>query len=169
MNEDYMFEDEEQYIRKDYEVNQPPKEQSMGPAIFSLVLGIIALVFFLLGINIIFAIASVVLGIISLTVFKNKRGKIFAISGILTSVISVGMFIFSWAFIFSNSENIAKIADDPSTMELFYDYYGITMDDIYGDDYDYIFENPDGDDLSNMFDGIIDEDEHPDVDFNDTL
>ena len=154
MNNDYMFEDEENNFTGNYEgaeysfyqEPQPQKKESIGLAVVSLILGLLSLVFFLIGLNIIFALASIVLGIIFIASFKQKRGKGLAITGIVASVISIVLFAVSWGFILHNIDNIAAIGDDMDGMYEWYYYYG-SDDDMYQDFFDeyQMFENP-GDD-----------------------
>ena len=175
MNEDYMFEDEDNIEQGSYKAPQfqyqeqpqpqPEVNQRMGLAVFSFVFGVLSLIFFLSGINLIGALISIILGIIFIATRRQKRGKVFAITGIIASVFSIVMCLFSWAFIFNNADNIAVLADDKEGMEFFYDYYGIEENQ---EEYN-IFEEPKGDDMKNLFDGNIDEGEHPEVDYGDTL
>ncbi|MBP3262186.1 hypothetical protein [Pseudobutyrivibrio sp.] len=201
MNNDYMFEDEDnmdfksqeseqnqqnnanfageqygQYTGPKYSYQDPgykPESDGLGMAVVSMVLGVGSIMFFILGINIICSIISIILGIVFLAKSSNKLGRIFSITGIITAVLGIVCCIAAWSFIFSNADNIAGLADDKDGMEEWYEYYGLDgmYNDIapYDDDNNYIFEDPDGDDLSNLFDGKIDKDEHPDVDFDDTL
>ena len=201
MNNDYMFEDEDnmdfksqesgqnqqnnanfageqygQYTGPKYSYQDPgykSESDGLGMAVVSMVLGVGSIMFFILGINIIGSIISIILGIVFLAKSSNKLGRIFSITGIITAVLGIVCCIAAWSFIFSNADNIAALADDKDGMEKWYDYYGIEgfYDDMqpYEDGNDFIFEDPDGDDLSNLFDGKIDKDEHPDVDFDDTL
>ena len=106
-----------------------PASDSMGTAVASMVLGIISLVLFMLGINVIAAIISIVLGIIVLVRNGNQLGKIFSVIGIVTSIISIIACIVSWAFIMHNAANIEKIYDDTEGMQELYEFYGIGEQD----------------------------------------
>lgn len=203
MNNDYMFEDEDnmdyksnqtqenqqnqqfgfdngnqsgQYTGPKYSYIDPgykPKSDGLGIAVASMVLGIISFVLFLCGINIIASIISIILGIVFLVRSSDKLGRIFSITGIVTSVLGIVCCIAAWNFIFSNVDGILNLANDKDGMEKWYGYYGIDgiYDDLepYDDENNYIFDDPNGDDLNNLFDGKIGEDEHPEVDFDDTL
>ncbi|MCR4830274.1 MAG: DUF4190 domain-containing protein [Pseudobutyrivibrio sp.] len=147
MFEDYMFEEEENigYTGPEYSNvqlerkaayrrpvnNKPEDRETIGIAIGSFVLGVLSLVFFLIGINFISAIISIVLGIIYLVSSKEKRGKGLAITGIVTSILGMVLCIAAWAFIFSNAANIRVLTNDVEGMEKWYEYYGIEGDDYY--------------------------------------
>lgn len=200
MNNDYMFEDEDNQETKDYEgphyqqnfsetyqqegqYNGPrysyvepgyiPPKDGLGMAVVSMVLGIISLVFFLMGINIIGAIIAIVLGIVYLVKSRNQLGRVFSIVGIVTSVLGIVCCIAAWSFIFSNIDGLANLENDTEGMQEWYDFYGLDglYDDLepYEDGDEYIYEEPDGDDLDSLFDGIVGDDEHPEVDLDDTL
>lgn len=143
MNNDYMFEDEDniekgsydsgQYQYQYYDMEQPQARERIGMAVFSFVLGLLSLIFFITGINIIGAIISIILGIIFLASRKRKRGKGLAIAAIVTSVLGIFLCIISWIFIFGNADNIINLYNDTEGMEFFYDYYGISDDGKYQD------------------------------------
>ncbi len=178
MNEDYMFEDENDFdnngnFSQDNQnfnggsnngytgYNQGPMDQKepIGMAIASFVLGIVSVVLFLIGINVITAIVGIVLGIIFIVTRTGKRGKVFAWIGVITSFLGIGLFIAAWTFMIANSANIAKTESELIEMFEEYDLEG-DYQDIFGDDY--LYENPNGDDLGNYFDGELTEDDwHP--------
>lgn len=143
MNNDYMFEDEDnlkkgsydgsQYEYQYYDMNSNQAPKSIALAVFSFAIGVVSLIFFITGLNIVGAIISIVLAIIFLASYKQRRGKAFAITGIVTSVLSICFFFFSWVFILSNAENIAELANDTEGLQFLYDYYGISEDDVYRD------------------------------------
>ena len=136
MNNDYMFEDEDnmdytsnqtqdnqqagsgdgtlngQYTGPKYSYIDPgykPKSDGLGIAVASMVLGIISFVLFLCGINIIASIISIILGIVFLVRSSDKLGRIFSNTGIVTSVLGIACCIVAWNFIFSNFLSLFKI------------------------------------------------------------
>ena len=159
MNNDYMFEDEDnmdfksqesgqnqhydanfageqygQYTGPKYSYQDPgykPESDGLGMAVVSMVLGVGSIMFFILGINIICSIISIILGIVFLAKSSNKLGRIFSITGIITAVLGIVCCIAAWSFIFSNADNIAALADDKDGMEEWYEYYG--LDGMYND------------------------------------
>ena len=124
MNNDYMFEDEDNINNSytysySYQEPEAPKPR-LGTAIASMVLGIIAFVFFLFGLNIPLAILSIILGITFLAK-RTKEGRGFAIAGICTAILSIVLFISSWVYIFSNINNILVLEDDVLDMFNYYE------------------------------------------------
>ena len=73
------------------------EEKSNGFGIASLVCGSLAVVFFLLLINIPLAALAVVFGLLQL--FSHKK-KLFAILGMAAAAISLCLMLFGWAAIF---------------------------------------------------------------------
>ncbi|SDB23086.1 protein of unknown function [Pseudobutyrivibrio sp. YE44] len=125
--------------------NQPI---NYGLAVTALVLGLLSLVFFLFGLNIITSIVSIVLGIIFLTSNAgrpNKKGRGLAIVGIVTSILSIVLFAISWVLIISNVNNVVNMfdeyMDDPN---LYYQY-----EYNYGEDYE------DLDELYNEYENLL--------------
>lgn len=106
-----------------------------GFGIASMVLGILALVFFCGCINIPLAIISIIFAIIHI---NRKTGRIgFAIAGIVTSVISVILtVIMIAAFLFYGFGTTSLMYSETMPFEYF-------MDDDYYDDFD--VEEPEGD------------------------
>jgi ABC-type Fe3+-siderophore transport system permease subunit len=100
MNEDYIFEEGE-------EVYQP-----IGMAVASLVLGLLSLVFFLVGLNLVGAIISIILGIIFIATRRGQAGKRLAVIGIITSIISIVLFFGSMSYMLSNSKGILALEKD---------------------------------------------------------
>lgn len=96
-----------------------PRE-STGFGIASLVLGIIALVLFCTGCNILLAVLAIIFGIIQL-VRSNYKGM--AIGGIITAALSIIACIVYWAIVGSTAMRLDDINDN-----YYYDY---------GSDYDY--------------------------------
>ena len=181
MNNDYMFEEEEndryqEYQEPEYGYTGPrysrteeeyrAKKESMGPAIASLILGILSLIFFLIGINIVAAIIAIVLGIVYLATSRTKKGKGMAIAGITTAALGIVCCIGAWAFIISNADHIAVLGNDVEGMQEWYDFYG--LDDNYFNDDNY-------EDYFNNYPGFVNprDDESPfdnyDFDINDSL
>ena len=150
MNEDYMFEDEVDEPKKTYynqgeEPNQteyrPQKRNDgIGLAIVSFVLGLVALILFLTFINFFIAIAAITLGIIYLVTIKDKRGKPFAITGIVTGILSIILLFGSLTLILVNID---------SMVPLYYDIinsYELDESDGYGYEDFYDFDEFDVDD-----------------------
>lgn len=108
---------------------------SSGFGIASMVLGILALVFFCGCINIPLAIISIILAIIQLS--RKGEGKGFAIAGIVTSVVSVILTVIMIVVVY--------IAGFGTTWwmranTLPFEYF-MDGDDYYGDDYDDYFND----------------------------
>ncbi len=129
MNEDYMFEDENEnekssetekrdiygdsYYSQHYnQYQEEPGHQPIGKAVASLILGVLSLVFFLTGLNLITAIIAIVLGIIFIATRKQKDGKPIAAIGIITAIVSIVMFFMSWSYLFTNVSGILRIEED---------------------------------------------------------
>ncbi|MBR1623904.1 MAG: DUF4190 domain-containing protein [Pseudobutyrivibrio sp.] len=179
MNNDYMFEDEENegYQEPEYGYTGPQysrtkeeyraKNDSMGLAIASMVLGILSLIFFLVGINIVASVIAIILGIIYLATSRIKKGKGMAVAGITTAALGIVCCIGAWAFIISNADHIAVLRNDVEGMQEWYEFYG--LDDDYFYDYDYY------DDYYDNYPGFGNprDDESPfdnyDFDINDSL
>ena len=118
MNEDYIFEEGE-------EVYQP-----IGMAVASLVLGVLSLIFFLAGLNLIGAIVSIILGIIFIATKRGKAGKNLAVIGIITSIISIVMFFGSISYLLANSKGIMAIENDILSLYDANGYYQVVPDDM---------------------------------------
>lgn len=73
------------------------KETGNGFAVASMVLGLVSLILFCTGINIIIAILAIVFGIIHLVKQKQKSGM--AVAGIITAVVGILAFITYWILI----------------------------------------------------------------------
>ena len=149
MNNDYMFEDEENVNDTNDKATETyyqsrPRKESQGLAIASLILGILSLMFFLTGVNILTSILALVFGIIYLSTVKQKKGKGMAVAGIITAALAIVLCIGAWVFIIGNAANLASLAEDEEGMERWYEYYGLDEDDFYNDFYnDYWDENQD--------------------------
>lgn len=108
---------------------QKKKGNGVGFGVASMVLGILSLLFFCTGCNILFIILAVIFGIIQLV--KNEQ-KGFAITGLITSGISLLLFLILWISVFVNTGSMD-----------YYDYYrdyyngSSDYDDDYDDNYDY--------------------------------
>ncbi len=118
MNEDYIFEEGE-------EVYQP-----IGMAVASLVLGVLSLIFFLAGLNLIGAIVSIILGIIFIATKRGKAGKNLAVIGIITSIISIVLFFGSITYLLTNSKGIMAIENDILSLYDANGYYQVVPDDM---------------------------------------
>lgn len=109
-----------------------------GFGIASMVLGILALVFFCGCFNIPLAIISIILAIIQLS--RKGEGKGFAIAGIVTSVVSVILTVVMIVMIY-----IAGFGANwwMRANTLPFEYF-MDGDDYYGDDYDDYFDDHGG-------------------------
>jgi len=129
MNEDYIFEEED-------EVKVPPEPTSSytpvtppgpkkGLAVTAMVLGVVSLVFFLFVFNIFTGISAIILSIVYLAVHKGKDGKIMAVVGLITAVLSLVLFFASVGLILGNIDHIRPASYDLigiSGMEVDSDY-----------------------------------------------
>lgn len=104
-----------------------PRE-STGFGIASLVLGIIALVLFCTGCNVLLAVLAIIFGIIQL-VRSNYKGM--AIGGIITAGLSVIFFVIYWIVVGSTAINYSDIYDN---------YYYYDSYDDYSDLYEELLE-----------------------------
>lgn len=116
-----------------YSANPGPhgKRQGNGPAIASMVCGIIALILFCTCINIPLAAAAIILGIIYLVNYEPvNRG--FAITGLVTGILSIALFIAAGIIMF-RSPVIRDIEHGhaPSQSEL-WDEYNDMIEEYYG-------------------------------------
>jgi len=118
MNEDYIFEEGE-------EVYQP-----IGMAVASLVLGLLSLIFFLVGLNLVGAIISIILGIIFIATRRGQAGKRLAVIGIITSIISIVLFFGSMSYMLSNSKGISALEKDILSLYDANGLYQATPDDL---------------------------------------
>ena len=118
MNEDYIFEEGE-------EVYQP-----IGMAVASLVLGLLSLIFFLVGLNLVGAIISIILGIIFIATRRGQAGKRLAVIGIITSIISIVLFLGSMSYMLSNSKGILALEKDILSLYDANGLYQATPDDL---------------------------------------
>jgi len=98
------------YYSQQAQYTQP--EAGKGMAVTSFVLGLLSLVFFLSGLNVIAGIVSIILGAIFVASKRNKKANGYAIVGIIASVISICLFIASWTYVFSNMDNIAEVSKE---------------------------------------------------------
>lgn len=118
MNEDYIFEEGE-------EVYQP-----IGMAVASLVLGVLSLIFFLIGLNLVGAIVSIILGIIFIATRRGKAGKRLAVIGIITSIISIVLFFASMSYMLTNTKGILALENDILSLYNMDGYYQAVPDDM---------------------------------------
>lgn len=107
------------------------KKLGVGFGVASLVLGIISLLCFCSGVNVILAILAIVFGVIQI-VTCEKKGM--AIGGIATAVISVVLLVITWGLLFSNAafmdmmqEEMQNDFEDDEDMQQFFEQYGIDM------------------------------------------
>ncbi len=162
MNEEYIFAEDIDQEEASIRHNKNARPQNYGLVITALIFGIISLVFFLFGLNIISAIVSVILAIIYLATCHSKKGIGMAVTAIVCSVLSVVLTICSWTIVFTNP-HIDTLFDD------FIDQQG----DYYLDDnmQDFFNEYEGGGYFDpNYFDDIPDKDDwRSDYDLDDTL
>ncbi len=119
----------------------PEKGDGMAFGIASMVLGIVALLLFCTGCNILLAILAIVFGVIQMV--QNKQ-KGFAIAGIVTAGLSIAAFIVFWVVCFATGTNL----------NYFYNY----ADQYYDDGGSYYYNYDDYNDLyDDSPDGIGDE------------
>ena len=90
---------------------QITKRANEGLGIASLVCGILSVVFFLLLINIPFAVAAVSLGIMHLA---HQGSKKTAVTGMVLGVISIVMMVAGWAIMYRGLSQV-----DPGVMDRF--------------------------------------------------
>ncbi len=107
------------------------KKLSIGFGVASLVLGIISLLCFCSGVNIIFAILAIIFGLIQILTCEKKG---LAIGGIVTAAISVLLLIITWGLLFTNAafmemmqDEIENNFEDDEDMQQFLQQYGIDM------------------------------------------
>ena len=107
------------------------KKLGVGFGVASLVLGIISLLCFCSGVNVILAILAIVFGVIQI-VTCEKKGM--AIGGIATAVISVVLLVITWGLLFSNAafmdmmqEEMQNNFEDDEDMQQFFEQYGVDM------------------------------------------
>ena len=118
------------------------KKQGVGLGIVSMILGIISLLCFCSGLNVITGVIAIVFGIVQI-VTCEKKGM--AIAGIVTAAISIVLCIGCYALIFSNHHFIQMIEeevvdgfDDDQNIQDFIQKYQ------NGDNFEYrIYTNPD--------------------------
>lgn len=154
-NNEHMFEDETEQNtagnsgnpyggQQDYRQGNPYTNGQTGPqvgpngkklgvgfGVASLVLGIISLLCFCSGVNVILAILAIVFGVIQI-VTCEKKGM--AIGGIVTAAISVVLLVITWGLLFSNAafmdmmqEEMQNNFEDDEDMQQFFEQYGIDM------------------------------------------
>lgn len=107
------------------------KKLNVGFGVASLVLGIISLLCFCSGVNVILAILAIVFGVIQILTCEKKG---MAIGGIVTAVISVVLLVITWGLLFSNAafmdmmqEEMQNNFEDDEEMQQFLQQYGIDM------------------------------------------
>lgn len=100
-------------------MNEKQKKPGSGPGVASLIMGMIALVLFLMFINIPLAILSIVLGVIGIAGYERKGA---AIVGMACAVLSLVLFIGSWAIMFGN-DHLLSVAEDLYLGDGMQEYY----------------------------------------------
>lgn len=108
------------------------KKMSVGLGIASLVIGIISLMCFCTGLNVILAILAIVFGIVQLATCESKG---LAIGGIVMAAISIVLTAITYGLLFSNvtftdmmKEEVQQNFQDDEDMQQFLEDYGIPMD-----------------------------------------
>ena len=91
--------------------NESLKDARNGFGLASLICGSLALVFFLMLINIPFVVAAVVLGIVQIVSYQKKWMAVF---GILAAMLSILLMLIGWVVIFHSVSNM-----DPTFIEQF--------------------------------------------------
>lgn len=108
------------------------KKMSVGLGIASLVIGIISLMCFCTGLNVILAILAIVFGIVQLATCESKG---LAIGGIVMAAISIVLTAITYGLLFSNvtftdmmKEEVQQNFQDDEDVQQFLEEYGVTMD-----------------------------------------
>lgn len=108
------------------------KKMNVGLGIASLVIGIISLMCFCTGLNVILAILAIVFGIVQLATCESKG---LAIGGIVMAAISIVLTAITYGLLFSNvtftdmmKEEVQQNFQDDEDMQQFLEEYGVTMD-----------------------------------------
>lgn len=114
------------------------KKLSIGLGIASMVLGIVSLLCFCSGLNIITGIIAIVLGIVQI-VTCEKKGM--AIAGIVTAAISIALCIGCYAYIFSNSHFVRMIENEMMNEFNSDDIQDFIQKYQNGDDFEYYIDD----------------------------
>ena len=108
------------------------KKMNVGLGIASLVIGIISLMCFCTGLNVILAILAIVFGIVQLAICESKG---LAIGGIVMAAISIVLTAITYGLLFSNvtftdmmKEEVQQNFQDDEDIQQFLEDYGVTMD-----------------------------------------
>lgn len=108
------------------------KKMNVGLGIASLVIGIISLMCFCTGLNVILAILAIVFGIVQLATCESKG---LAIGGIVMAAISIVLTAITYGLLFSNvtftdmmKEEVQQNFQDDEDIQQFLEEYGVTMD-----------------------------------------
>lgn len=108
------------------------KKMNVGLGIASLVIGIISLMCFCTGLNVILAILAIVFGIVQLATCESKG---LAIGGIVMAAISIVLTAITYGLLFSNvtftdmmKEEVQQNFQDDEDVQQFLEEYGVTMD-----------------------------------------
>lgn len=108
------------------------KKMNVGLGIASLVIGIISLMCFCTGLNVILAILAIVFGIVQLATCESKG---LAIGGIVMAAISIVLTAITYGLLFSNvtftdmmKEEVQQNFQDDEDIQQFLEEYGIPMD-----------------------------------------
>lgn len=108
------------------------KKMNVGLGIASLVIGIVSLMCFCTGLNVILAILAIVFGIVQLATCESKG---LAIGGIVMAAISIVLTAITYGLLFSNvtftdmmKEEVQQNFQDDEDVQQFLEEYGVTMD-----------------------------------------
>ena len=108
------------------------KKMNVGLGIASLVIGIISLMCFCTGLNVILAILAIVFGIVQLATCESNG---LAIGGIVMAAISIVLTAITYGLLFSNvtftdmmKEEVQQNFQDDEDIQQFLEEYGVTMD-----------------------------------------
>ncbi len=125
--------DQNPYASKEPEFNENGKKLSVGMGIASMILGIISLLCFCSGVNIITATIAIIFGIIQI-VTCEKKGM--AIAGIATAVVSIFLCVACYTIIFTNTAFMRMMEHEmmeefnQDDVREFLEHYDVDADDM---------------------------------------
>ena len=134
MDQQFYYQQSNMQMNQMQQGGQKKKGDGVGFGVASMVLGILSLLFFCTGCNLLFIILAVIFGIIQLV--KNEQ-KGFAITGLVTSGISLVLFMILIISVFESTWSL-------DYYDYYRDYYDGSGDyDDYDTTYDYDYNNGD--------------------------
>ena len=134
MDQQFYYQQSNMQMNQMQQGGQKKKGDGVGFGVASMVLGILSLLFFCTGCNLLFIILAVIFGIIQLV--KNEQ-KGFAITGLVTSGISLVLFMILIISVFESTWSL-------DYYDYYRDYYDGSGDyDDYDNNYDYDYNNGD--------------------------